>query len=1346
MNINRRELRIAFRSFALGGSCVVIGQPGVGKSFLLKQFVSELIEVKQICVFIPIDKLRVEKDEDLKDELGIKGDFIEYLRAQNSSTEGLKALLIIDAFDAARSEQSQRFFVSLIRRVREKLSGSWSVIVSVRTYDARKSEELQVLFPESPNDITEPKFRLSDIHCRHFFVPTLDTEEVSASAESIPHLPDIYAQGSPDFRELLRVPFNLWLLQKILSSDRAALDFTSVSSEVQLLGMFWKQRVVEGPSGNDRQFMLTKVCRELVEQRALSVRTEDAYIPGQGKAWESLFSAEVLFYTSNTRQRLAFFHNILFDYAVSVLLIEDEPVKLVHFITSDISRPVFLRPSLHYYFVRIWHSDAQLFWNTVWHLLGPNNPVNLRLFARLLPAGVVATETRNTNQLTPLLEALQDGHPIATEATLRILQAHRAFNIVRDQLWSQVFHSLSRFLCRQFAWELAISTMDILDRCDLFQHHESIVSTCGKISRNLLSWVWVERTESNNVWIDKLGGSFAVPLVARTFRTDPEASGPLLLRVLNLLAQDEFPIDYVYRLTSLVDKFWMYDPKLVSSIYLSVFSHRETSQKRTYMGGVVMPLSSTRRQDFEMSQYNLAEQYGSLIKTNPVVATQLAIQILNGFIQNEHVIPYLKDNFKLEDLIKTFSFRKRSAQYLADLSYIWDQQDFEDNEIKIANALFDYIEKIETSTDLDTLLDVFAEHAMCAFLWRRLLGTGSKKPKVFAEKLIDLCLARPVQAGAETIRELGDFLESAAAEFRPQELTMIEKSILGLDGHDIKDPTHKEYLDHARNRLLARIPVELLLTTGAKEIRDQLEKSRLFATNEPLVSFMAGSREVTEDILLTREGVDVSRQENVELRTHFDLLEEFATEWFNTKPTPAAVELVKSSVASLYRVLKEGLTAADSAVINAGWTKVASAAQTIARSSGELDSVDLELCKNVLLDSAVHELPKPDPDHDRKYNSPSWSSAPRIEAARGLPWLGARTKDNRIFDAIEDLANDQVPAVRFLVTSELFRIRLNSTVRFWNIVRKLAAQEENTVVLQALCLTLSKILPSEETKTVEVLELLVSRLFNSGEGTNSAEHLIPLIMWLVLERENAWATETMNALLQNPIVMAHPLKRATLDALGYVTPSLLWSLNTKEISCRAIVWLQSAIGAAANGISHLRATPAEQWNERTYSDLRGVYGIIDEIVMRLCFSADVLEHLRGRGRGKVSVDERRNYYQQIKPILERILKFALDKQNGVMFGPTAHHFMQLLNGVLAYDPKGVLHMAACVAKSSEPSNYNLDSLAVQEVTKLVESLLADYRMEVRDGKPLEDLLTLLDIFSSWPESLRLVWRLDEVFR
>jgi len=101
-----------------------------------------------------------------------------------------------------------------------------------------------------------------------------------------------------------------------------------------------------------------------------------------------------------------------------------------------------------------------------------------------------------------------------------------------------------------------------------------------------------------------------------------------------------------------------------------------------------------------------------------------------------------------------------------------------------------------------------------------------------------------------------------------------------------------------------------------------------------------------------------------------------------------------------------------------------------------------------------------------------------------------------------------------------------------------------------------------------------------------------------------------------------------------------------------------------------------------------------------------------------------------------------------MFASTAHHFMELLNGVLKYDPKGVLHMAAGVAKSSEPYSYNLDSLAISQVVKLVESILADYRIEVRDGKPLLDLLNLLDTFAKagWPDALRLVWRLDEVFR
>jgi hypothetical protein len=90
--------------------------------------------------------------------------------------------------------------------------------------------------------------------------------------------------------------------------------------------------------------------------------------------------------------------------------------------------------------------------------------------------------------------------------------------------------------------------------------------------------------------------------------------------------------------------------------------------------------------------------------------------------------------------------------------------------------------------------------------------------------------------------------------------------------------------------------------------------------------------------------------------------------------------------------------------------------------------------------------------------------------------------------------------------------------------------------------------------------------------------------------------------------------------------------------------------------------------------------------------------------------------------------------------------MELLNHVLEFNPRDSLRMARKVAVASESYGYNLDSLAIREVVKLVERVLVDFREIARDS--LDDLLVLLDIFAKtgWPEALRLIWRLDEAFR
>ena len=116
--------------------------------------------------------------------------------------------------------------------------------------------------------------------------------------------------------------------------------------------------------------------------------------------------------------------------------------------------------------------------------------------------------------------------------------------------------------------------------------------------------------------------------------------------------------------------------------------------------------------------------------------------------------------------------------------------------------------------------------------------------------------------------------------------------------------------------------------------------------------------------------------------------------------------------------------------------------------------------------------------------------------------------------------------------------------------------------------------------------------------------------------------------------------------------------------------------------------------------------------------------------------------------MQQVIAVAQDPTSGMMFAPTAHYFMQLLKSFLGCNPKEVLHLAAKVVKSSEQFGYTLDSLAVREVVEFVEIVLADYRHEVRDGEALEDLLNLLDLFAKigWSDALKLVWRLDEVFR
>jgi hypothetical protein len=145
---------------------------------------------------------------------------------------------------------------------------------------------------------------------------------------------------------------------------------------------------------------------------------------------------------------------------------------------------------------------------------------------------------------------------------------------------------------------------------------------------------------------------------------------------------------------------------------------------------------------------------------------------------------------------------------------------------------------------------------------------------------------------------------------------------------------------------------------------------------------------------------------------------------------------------------------------------------------------------------------------------------------------------------------------------------------------------------------------------------------------------------------------------------------------------------------------------------------------------------------------DVNPSLRQKEERSLNDEQRTKFFHDTLPVLEKVLGFGKQKETGILLARTAHYFMQLLNGVLRYDPQVVLRMASEVVICSKQSGYNLDSMAMSETVKLVESILADHRESVQEEASVKNLLELLDAFvdAGWPEALNLVWRLDEIYR
>ena len=376
--VERPQLLAEISSVIKERSVILTGSAGVGKSWLIARFVRGLRSAGQPHLALSAEDFDARSIDELTRALNLKTGLLTLI-----ASLGPGAVLIIDGLDALRSEASQRTFRQLIQAVNATLPHC-AILASIRSFDLRQSTELQRLFfmpASSSRQFTE------------IAVGSLNDGEVASISVQVPGLESLLRESNQGFRELIRNPFNLHLCALLLRRGTSWQELSLMQSQAQLLEIYWAARIDRPLDGQARKTFLRRVARQMVDRNTLSLPDEVLDGTESTEIMSVLRSEEIL--KVGTTGRISFAHNILFDYAVARLLVDEQSV--LRFIAEDPSRTIFLRPSLSFFFHFLWLTDRALFWKVALEVLASEGllsvPVSLwpRQYTSRQPPRLIST-------------------------------------------------------------------------------------------------------------------------------------------------------------------------------------------------------------------------------------------------------------------------------------------------------------------------------------------------------------------------------------------------------------------------------------------------------------------------------------------------------------------------------------------------------------------------------------------------------------------------------------------------------------------------------------------------------------------------------------------------------------------------------------------------------------------------------------------------------------------------------------------------------------------------------------------------------------------------------------------
>ena len=1296
---------------SLRQSILVYGSPGAGKTWLLTQFIQSCEASGRKVIPLNAEDYQVSSLSELDRVLGFSQSLPSLM-----SRSGSGSVLVIDGLDALRGESSQRAFRQLISEVLLHAPGT-SVVASIRTYDLQESREFRSLL--------RPSLGVGVGGLGKLAVNDLSTEELAEAGRLNPALALLIADAPSQFREVLRNPFNLNLALGLQREGISVEELSSLTSQVQLLGRYWFLRVEAGPGGTSRQRVLREVAERMIEAKALSLPSIDILRAENEEALQTLQSREIL--RRGVTNRLTFRHNIFFDYAVARLLLDE--VAVFAFINSDPSRTLYFRPSLTMFFHYLWTEDVQLFWRVAKECASAED---LPERAKVISCSVVCEAARRIDDLEPLIPKTDDQN--AWLFLARVLRAAQALAVLQSKrriLWLEFVGTLTINMQVEIVNEL-LSLLAIIKTTS----HSMESGFLNLVSRNVVNWAISptngldddRAAELSNVVVGRL-----LETITDTYRAAPQDTTAIIRAILNRIGSKRAGPNEAFRVAHSMSSIVDHDPELARDVYVAMYSHVEESLEQTTMGGgpATTFFLSNRKQDYGTALYGLTARFRHFVDKAPVQAFEAAITAAEREVEREHINKDRLTHSTVHIRLK----HERAIRYRSDYSEIWDGSlSNEHTSLSLLTSSFERLPNLEMSLRRE-LVSLIFETASVAIVWKRLIELASRNAEALYELVKPLLFSSRFISAPEVTVAVGELLKKAYGLnlVTAADTVAIERAIQAI----AKTKILKRYErpTSVQKRLLSCLPLERMVNQElrAKKQRWEVQGSR---ENRPFHRRSSSVFTPDPDDLLREEGIDPRSEVNAPVRDLTKKLAAFESTYLNTNPSPEDCVRIYDDLRSLRRLVDRG--EADARVIEDARGTLNAAAKVIGKTLGlEAYPHILQEARKIAIEGSLDSSPEFDPQYHNSFDSPGWGApVTRIEAGQALGFLiWNYFSDHEIVESFVQLADDPVPAVRFQIAHFLPALyKQNEKDVFWSIITTMLSNEKTHGVMLGLLQSVGRVCGDDPERALDAVELVLEVGVPSTGRSEASRALIeiPLVLYIVRDIERAW--EILRRLASNFTRFNRELLDGVYLASHYLGGGVEYSAPVVERAKRFFAELidRARILAALHN--------ADDKGERVEA-----LKVLDALATRIVFLFGLEQH-GVTGTDVLDTDARRRLFTSLKPLLHQIVDASPGGPEVIILPTTAYYLLQLMNGVLPFDPVDVLSMAASICKAGSVFRFEIDTAARDEAIKLVEATLADYRDSLKESA--SSVGSLLDVFvkAGWSEAIALTFRLDEAFR